>query len=157
MLTYVTGDIVALSKTGHYDAVAHGCNCYCSMVSQVGKKLSKAYPAVKTVDEETQYGDFSKLGTFTYATDPKNLIYIFNLYTQFRYGFNGRRDKLFNYQAFEDSIIKVKEFMLNEHQEYANILMPMVGSDFGAGGDWAKTAPIVEKHWDCFNVTVCRF
>lgn len=154
MLSYIKGDIIDLADTGNYDLIAHGCNCFCTMGKGVALAIAKAYPDAARVDRDTAYGDRNKLGTYTYAVDDCHRLFIFNLYSQYRYGFATKRLKFFDYNAFEACLIRVKEFIINEHSQNFRILIPLIGSGY-AGGSWKQTAPLIEKHWGDFDVTVC--
>ncbi len=63
----VEGDLVALARAGRFDAIVHGCNCFCDMEAGIARAIARAFPEAHAVDRATQAGDAGKLGTVTVA------------------------------------------------------------------------------------------
>jgi len=82
----IKGDLLQLADEGNFDAIAHGCNCYCVMGIGLAKQIKKKYPEAYAADLKTTPGDRSKLGNYTYASYNDNSFTVFNAYTQYRYG-----------------------------------------------------------------------
>jgi O-acetyl-ADP-ribose deacetylase (regulator of RNase III) len=84
MIKYVDGDLIKLAQRGHFDVIAHGCNCFCQMGAGIAPQMAKAFGCDKFEKEITEYqdcdeeygdwytvetenkGDINKLGTIDY-------------------------------------------------------------------------------------------
>ena len=42
-LNYVDGDLISLALYGHFDVIAHGCNCFCTMGAGIAPKMAAAF------------------------------------------------------------------------------------------------------------------
>ena len=67
MMRYRDGNLITLAKERHFDIIAHGCNCFCTMGSGIAPQIAKAFPEAYDVDQKTVKGDKKKLGVFTEA------------------------------------------------------------------------------------------
>lgn len=86
--------------------IIHQCNCFHKMGSGFAKTLRQKYPCVYESDKNTKYGDKGKLGGFSLAKiqNEPYLKYVFNLYSQYKYGTN---KKYTDYCALEEGIAQI--------------------------------------------------
>lgn len=128
----IKGCIIEAFKTNNYDALVHGCNCFCNMGAGLAKDIAKKYPSVLKVDQATVYGDKSKLGSYSTATTKNGNIV--NAYTQFKYG-GGRNNA--DYEAIKKVFEKI-----NEEYKGKVICIPKIGAGL-AKGDWKTIKKII--------------
>jgi len=64
----IDGDLIKLAKTGMFDVIVHGCNCFCTMKRGLAPKMVKAFGVDEYSKEHKKYaGDINKLGTIEYG------------------------------------------------------------------------------------------
>ena len=120
---YINGDITETELT----YIAHGVNCQNRMGSGVAKALFTRFPEVK-IEYHKLFDDYFKpsLGEIDYVQSGDK--YIINCFTQFNYGYDGKR--YVNYaavaQCFESIRIQLKGEI---------IAIPKIGCGL-AGGNW---------------------
>ncbi|MBY5989434.1 macro domain-containing protein [Roseovarius atlanticus] len=137
----IEGDLIALAKSGHFDVLVHGCNCFHTVGAGIAKIIAKEFPAAAQADIETPKGDRAKLGTISHATvacDGHSLT-IVNAYTQFDY--RGRGQKV-DYSALQSAFEAVAAQF-----PAARIGYPLIGAGL-AGGDWDEIAPRIDTALD---------
>ena len=143
-MKYVKGDIVELAKTGQYNIIMHGCNCFCNMGSGVAVAIRKQWPGAYAADLKTEKGSPLKLGAYSIYFDEEYSVSIVNAYTQYTYGRTGQR--YVDYAA-------IKQVCQTFSKSRCHILIPKIGAGLG-GGDWA----VIEKIFDHYlgdRVTCC--
>ncbi|MFA5586996.1 MAG: hypothetical protein WDA02_10835 [Saccharofermentanales bacterium] len=59
----IEGDLIELSKQGHFDIIAHGCNCFNTMKSGIAKSIVDTWNGVDIIDKQTRKGDYNELHT----------------------------------------------------------------------------------------------
>lgn len=96
MLNKVKGNLLDLAEAGDFDIIVQGCNCFNTMGGGIAREIRERYPMAATVDNETQKGDYRKLGNFTTAFTGKFLIV--NAYTQYNMSTG---EDVFEYTAFQ--------------------------------------------------------
>ena len=145
------GDLISAAKRGHFDLIAHGCNCFHTMGAGIAKQIKEQFPEAYITDLQTPYGDIFKLGTIS------KVIYsdltVVNCYTQFY--FSQKYGPPVDYNAIRGSFQEIYN-LLNTHPEHIHrhrIGIPMIGCGL-AGGKWDIVAKIVEEELDDFDVTV---
>lgn len=144
------GDLIKLALAGHFDVIAHGCNCFTNMGAGIAVQIRRLFPEAWKVDADTVIGDKSKLGTYTKATIQRGFIIfdVVNAYTQY-----GCNVKLVNvdYDAIRNVMKSIK-------QEYRNkrIGLPLIGCGL-AGGDWNIVSQIIQEELDGEDVTIVEF
>lgn len=149
----IGGDIIDIVDkkrgSGHdkFSAIAHGCNCFCTMGSGIAVPISAAFHDVRKADNRTKEGDASKLGSFSIATQPDGFR-VYNLYTQFEYGTEKRH---VNYEAIASCFEKMNDYLMR----WENVLIPQIGAGL-AGGDWEIIRTIIHRVTE-FNVTVVHY
>jgi O-acetyl-ADP-ribose deacetylase (regulator of RNase III) len=128
----VDGEITEIIKSQKYDVVIHGCNCFHKWGAGIAKYMAKEFPEAVKADKETEWGDQSKLGSYTISQCGDTTIV--NAYTQYRYGRSGHVD----YDALED----VFELIAEDFKE-KTIAFPKIGAGLG-GGSWSKIKAIID-------------
>jgi len=151
MLTYKKGDVLNSGER----IVVHGCNCKNTMGAGIAKQIRKQCPKAYAADQATLWGDKTKLGTFTWATEVNDLI-VFNAYTQYNYT---RTEVDVDYEALEKAIDSICQFVNGESNiwrlfpEHTIIAMPKIGCGL-AGGDWKIVSEILERVSEKNNVEI---
>lgn len=128
------GCIIEAFKTQEYDALVHGCNCFCNMGAGLAKTISKKYNSALKADQATVYGDKTKLGNYSKAiTKDGDII---NAYTQFSYG-GGKPNADLN--AIRNVFIKI-----NEDYKGKVICIPKIGAGL-AKGNWKEIKRVINE------------
>lgn len=85
------------------DGVIHCCNCFCNFNTPFAKKIAQVYPALADKDKETEKGDRTKLGTYTFIKKTRNSICIkgVSFYAINAYTFSDQKSTEFDYSALE--------------------------------------------------------
>lgn len=144
------GDLIALAREGHFDLIAHGCNCHCTMGAGIAKGIKAAFPAAWEADRATVPGDRAKLGTCTHAVIAQatgNLIVV-NAYTQFDWRGTGVK---VDYDAVVSCMRWIKASFPGRR-----IGLPKIGAGL-AGGDWGRIAAIIDLELVGEDVTVVEY
>lgn len=134
MLKHTKGNLLDLAEAGLFDVIVQGCNCFNTMGGGIAREIRERYPMAALVDNETEKGDYNKLGNYTTAFTGKFLIV--NAYTQYNMS---RGDDVFEYTAFGLILQKVV-------QAYGSrrIGLPYIGMGL-AGGDGRVIMPMIEE------------
>jgi len=166
------GDIITFAKSGQYDVLLHGCNCFNTMGSGVAKQLAEEWPEIAVVDRATRRGDRSKLGQYSvcWVDRPDYRFLVFNLYTQYYYGKSSEHH--FNDNAFWHALSLVEVYLRHtppapwstypERQTKLSIdntlriIFPKIGAGHG-GGDWDKTTKTIQRVLGRHLLTCVRF
>lgn len=132
------GDLIELAKTGEFDVIIHGCNCFCTMGAGIAQGIKAHFPEAYYADINTKKGDIDKLGAISYAKvriDSHELI-IVNAYTQFHYRGTGRK---VDYDALKSCFKEIK-------QQFGGLRIgyPAIGAGL-AGGDWNVISEIINE------------
>ncbi len=96
MLKHTKGNLIDLAERGEFDVIVQGCNCFNTMGGGIAREIRERYPKCAEVDSLTPYGDYNKLGTWTYHKEPK--FTIINAYTQYNMSTG---EDVFEYTAFQ--------------------------------------------------------
>lgn len=132
------GDLIHLSKLGHFDLIVHGQNCFHGWKKGIAHSIGLNFPEAKKADLLTRYGDKKKLGGFSHAIITlecgKPLIVV-NAYTQFEFG----KGINLNLNALKSSFIAIAEAFPDRHIAY-----PKVGSGH-AGGNWKEISSEIDS------------
>ena len=97
-LKHAKGNLLDLAEAGEFDIVVQGCNCFNTMGGGIAREIRERYPNVAYVDQQTQKGDYMKLGNWTWDIAGPNEFILINAYTQ--YDMSTGED-VFEYTAFE--------------------------------------------------------
>lgn len=146
MLKVVTGNLIDAAKNGEVNVIAHCCNCMCNMGAGIAPQIKRAFPYAYAADLDTSAGDQSKLGSFSLGV-PEEVSgpLVYNLYGQYRYGYNGKGRQL-DYDALYDAL----EAMAKDLHKWVNtsaehkVGLPMIGAGL-AGGNWAIIEVMIEE------------
>ena len=147
------GDILEGFKYKEFSCLIQNCNAQCTMRSGVAWQIREAYPQAYEADCKTIKGDRSKMGTFTYAKIEEQ--YIFNLYGQYRYGYDGKQ--YLEYDMFRKGLEAIRNFMIINGLN--SIGMPWGIGACRAGGKWEEVYKIIEetfKNTD-FEILIYKF
>lgn len=146
----VYGDLIELADKGEFDVIIHGCNCFCTMGKGIAKSIKHAFPLAFAVDNLTNKGDISKLGTYSSVTieTPFGELEVVNAYTQFDYRGSGVN---VDYAAIELVFSKIKRDFSGKRIGY-----PLIGAGL-ARGDWEVIKDIINKQLEGEDHTLVRF
>ena len=149
MIKYVDGDLIKLAKEGHFDVIAHGCNCFLTFGAGIAPQIKKAFPEAYEVDCATVSGDESKMGTITYTIETTPIVV--NIYSQF--DTKGRRsgNMDLDYDALRSGIKMMKRKFSGK-----TFGMPRLGSGL-AGGSWEIIEKIIEEEMMGEYVTIVNY
>lgn len=166
----IYGNIIALAKSGQYDCVVHGCNCFNTQRAGLAPQMVEAFNTDKFPMELIEKGDINKLGQIDYVTqvlkyDPKyssiNLvehvlvnsiqssITVINLYSQYHYG--NKFGIPVDYDAIRLGLRKI-----NHKFKGRSILVPKIGAGL-AGGNWDIIKNIILQELLEMKVTVVHY
>jgi O-acetyl-ADP-ribose deacetylase (regulator of RNase III) len=163
----VDGDLIKLAQRAHFDAIAHGCNCFCQMGAGIAPQMAKAfscndpekYPGEST-DFPDRRGDMTKLGNiesyawYVFGEDgERRRLEVINAYTQYKYGRNhadGDASPV-NYAAIEMCMKKINYRFKGKH-----IGLPKIGAGL-AGGDWNIIKKIIQTELKDCSVTIVNY
>lgn len=143
-----SGNLITLAEEREFDVIVHGCNCFHTMGGGIAAEIARRYPEAEDSDNQTPYGDSSKLGDFSYAvTNGGNGFVIVNAYTQFRW--SGFTD-VFEYEAFDTFLNRLFSFVLRMRDRLdrtVNIGFPKIGCGL-ARGDEKRIIEMLENFCD---------
>jgi O-acetyl-ADP-ribose deacetylase (regulator of RNase III) len=143
----VRGDLIALARSGSFDVIVHGCNCFCAMGNGIAGQIKVQLPQAFQADLATKKGDRSKLGTCSTATiGPLTVV---NAYTQFTWSKKGQQ--VADYAAIASCFRFVKERFAGQR-----IGLPKIGAGL-AGGDWATIATLIDRELEGEDVTLVEY
>lgn len=133
----IKGDLIQLAKAGQFDAIIHGCNCFCTMGAGIAALIREQFPSAYQADLNTPMGDRQKLGTYSSAAvkNKDTTLIILNAYTQFHYSGRGT---LVDYEAVESVFTLIKNDFSGMRFGY-----PKIGAGL-ARGDWQKLSHIID-------------
>ena len=133
----VEGDLLALARTGAFDVIVHGCNCFHAMGGGIARIIAAEFPEALQADKATPHGERGKLGTISVAQveTAAGRLSIVNAYTQFDYGTDRRQ---VDYEAISQCFEAVAARFGDKRIGY-----PMIGAGL-AGGDWDEIAPRID-------------
>lgn len=139
---------------GGAEGIIHQANCQNTMGSGIAKQIHARYPEVYEEDCKTKAGDYSKLGTFSWVKTNDGKFYIYNCYSQFRYG---REQRHTNYEAVYNGLVSIKKHA-ESHQLNSLSLPHNMGCMLG-GGSWHIVNAIIEDVFDNSDIVlyICRY
>ena len=152
----IKGDLIELAKQGHFDAIAHGCNCQKNFGAGIAKHILENYPEAYEVDKETYE---PKLGDISIAYDSRYDMNIINCYTQIwfgkPYGINERnhheKDTIkARYEAIRECMQKINEQFAGD-----SIGLPLIGAGL-AGLEWKTIERYIEEELVDVDVTIVK-
>lgn len=138
MLKYEVGDLLE----AEVDAIAHCCNCYCTMGTGIAPQIKNKWPVVYAADCATEKGDFKKLGTFTKAIVENGELTVYNLYGQFGYGKRKQGLRDLKYDAIFEALDKMADDVVACGGK--TVGLPLIGCGL-AGGKWSIVEAMIEE------------
>lgn len=95
------------------DGVINCCNVFCNFNTDFGKKIGKILPEMSIKDGETEKGDRTKIGTFTYIRKTKSTLAIkdINFYGINAYTYSDQKNTIFDYEGFEKILTDLNEIL----------------------------------------------
>lgn len=140
---------------GDAQAIIHQANCQNTMGSGIAKQIRARYPEAYAADCLTTAGDARKLGHFSWVKTKDGKFYIYNCYSQFKYGLDKRHT---NYEAIFTGLTGIKSHA--ESRGLETLSLPhLMGCKLG-GGDWRIVNAIITSIFaDSPTVTlyICRY
>lgn len=156
----IEGNIITLAKSGEYDVVIHGCNCFSAMGSGLAPQMAEAFGADKFRMELPEWPDneilstrYNKMGCIDWErvviTDDeeavRSTIAVVNCYSQYKPGRNG------DYLALTMCFRK-----LNVTFKGLKLLMPEIGCGI-AGLDLDVVKNLATKYMPDLDLTLVHF
>jgi O-acetyl-ADP-ribose deacetylase (regulator of RNase III) len=132
----VKGDLIEMALENKFDAIVHGCNCFCTMGGGIAYAIKNNFPEAYEKDKQTLRGSYNKLGTIGAVKCERSngsKVIVVNAYTQFNPGPD------FRLNAFKMCIDKIGHYFKGMH-----IGFPWIGAGIG-GGDWNQIKPLIES------------
>lgn len=153
-LKHISGNLLDMADMGSFDFIIHGCNCFNIMGAGIAKQIADRYPKAKLVDDQTNRGDYIKIGNFTYAYVNKTNLGVINAYTQ--YSTSSMGEDVFEYEAF---VVVLKKILHTFGPKRYGL--PYIGMGL-AGGDESLILSIIEEwasdvHIKGGSVTLVKF
>lgn len=156
-IQYIKGDIIKLAKSGKYDVVVHGCNCFCRQKRGLAPQMVKAFKT-NTFDKEAKFfeGDTGKLGTIDYKFVYNKhhiveYIAVVNAYTQYHWANSSVYGIPLDYDALSMCMARI-----NSNFKGQKILLPKIGCGL-AGGDWDKVENIIKQRLTNCDTTIVKY
>ena len=154
-MKYKVGNLITAAQTGVVNVIAHQCNCFCAMGAGIAPQIAKNFPEAEQADNMTESGDFSKLGTNSYAyimTPDGEQLLIANMYGQKAPSTTQRAT---DYKALRSCFEELRDYLFGIHtlSDRIDIGLPLIGCGLG-GGEWPKVLEIIEDTLKSFNVTI---
>jgi len=160
----IKGDLISLAREGHFDIIAHGCNCQNVMGAGIAYQLSKEWPDLLDIDKEYRQGfkePYNMMGTYSeYITpieykaegDVAKWLKILNLYTQMWPGVPSPHCSIpFDHVSFTAVLRKV-----NYHFSGKSIGLPWIGCGL-AGADKGLVRHIITGELAEMDVTIVEY
>lgn len=137
MTREVKGDLLALFQQGHYDIIAHGCNCKGIMGAGIAKTIGILYPEVKRADWRLAHSKITPWpGSFLPVPVEHGIIV--NLYTQEYPGRDATNHAVYH------SLRRMKQWVDNlQFEDAIRIGLPHIGCGIG-GLQWDDVKEMIE-------------
>lgn len=153
MIREAYGNLLDLVEEGHFDIIAHGCNCQNVMGAGLAKQIKDKYPQVEIADYRywKEVGKRSKLdmlGNFSYMPieNPNGDFIIANLYTQLVPG------PAFKIEYLRYGLVTLLEYFGAE----VSYAIPRIGCGYG-GGNWNEVKELIYKIAEGYNLTIIHY
>lgn len=133
--------------------IIHQANCQNTMGSGIAKQIREKYPEAYEADCKTTAGDYNKLGRFSWVKAPDGK-YIYNCYSQFRYG---REKRHTNYEAIYTGLSSIKEHAIQNQLEILSL--PYNMGCMSGGGSWNIVRAIIQDifYKSDINLYICKY
>jgi hypothetical protein len=147
-LKKIKGNLIDLAEAGQFDIIVHGCNCFNTMGAGIAKEIAERYPGAYRVDNNTEFGDITKLGNWSQFET--GTFTILNAYTQFGFRTDKRPD-VFEYGAF--GLILRKLIHLYPDEKFG---LPYVGMGL-SGGNKDRILAMIEYFGSKVDVSLVEY
>jgi len=139
---------------GGAEGIIHQANCFNTMGSGIARQIREQYPEAYDADCQTIPGDYKKLGTFSWVKTNDQKFYIYNCYSQFRYGRDTRHT---NYEAIYNGLSAIEQHA-SQHGLKSLSLPHNMGCMLG-GGSWHIVNAIIEDIFENKSIYlyICRY
>jgi O-acetyl-ADP-ribose deacetylase (regulator of RNase III) len=152
MIDVVKGDLLQMAKSGAFDVIAHGCNCFNTMGAGIAAGVKKIFPEAYDADKRTRSGDIDKLGTCSLAkskNDDGEVLRIANCYSQYDFGFKNGKAPI-DYKALDNCLEEITKGLSGTDFEFG---LPMIGYGL-AGGKLMPILDIFYNRLKDYNTTI---
>lgn len=135
------------------DGIIHSCNCFHTMGGGIALRIKDKFPEAYKADLQTEYGDRTKLGTYSMAILESN-FHIYNLYGQFDFGKNWRNT---SYDALNEGLANIEK-----HARLSGLIKIGLPKRMGCvlgGGSWVVVRAIIEDVFDSSSLElyICNY
>lgn len=160
----VKGDLFTMAKSGDFDVITHGCNCFCKQGAGIALHMNKHFrtndPNLYKLEATKHKGNHNKLGSiearcysvlFNQLNNTGKDLWVVNSYTQYNYinpKLHDTQGKPFDYEAFMLCMRKINHRFKGQH-----VGMPRIGCHL-AGGVWERVREIIQQELKDCLVTV---
>lgn len=154
MVKIIQGDLIRLALDGHFDLIAHGCNCFVNMGAGIAVQIAGSFPSALIADSATKPADYNKMGNYTLGIHmfPKKILTVLNLYTQYFPGVPSPGCPIpFDYTAFEMCLKKI-----NVGYKGCSIGLPWIGCGL-AGANQQMVEEIIKVELHNLDVTIVNY
>jgi len=156
MIKEINGDLIALALQGKFDAIAHGCNCFCRMKRGIAPQMAATFGCDRfPLEDVSKVGGINKLGQIDpvyYTERITKPLWVVNLYTQYHWERPGSNGKIpLEYDALCICLIKLNFVFNGKH-----VGLPKIGCGL-AGGDWRTVKQIIINTMKDCDVTIANF
>ena len=124
MLKHAKGNLLDMAEAGDFDVIVQGCNCFNTMGGGIAKEIAARFPQAVLADNETERGDYNKLGNYTVARANVAGFDIVNAYTQYNMSTG---EDVFEYTAFILILQKLERAYGNKRIGFPYIGMGLAG------------------------------
>lgn len=145
------GCLVELAQEGHFNVIAHPCNCQNIMAVGIANKIKERFPVAELVDyrywKENKNCKNDMLGKFSNTPlieSEHNLFIVANLYVQLTPG-----------PAFQTRYFKwALEGLLNLYGD-VRYAIPKIGKEIGA--NWNEVRELIYHVGDGHDITILHY
>jgi O-acetyl-ADP-ribose deacetylase (regulator of RNase III) len=139
---------------GVADGIIHQTNCFNTMNSGIARQIRERYPEAYNADCKTISGDYKKMGKFSWTKTNDQKFYIYNCYSQYKYGRDTRHT---NYEAIYNGLSAIEQ-----HASRNNLRSLSLPHNMGCvlgGGSWHVVNAIIEDIFEnkSINLYICRY
>lgn len=146
-MKYIEGNLIELAKSGNFDVITHGCNCFCTMRSGIAPQMAAAFDCnVFPLEKRNTKGDINKLGQIDWEFNEDYNIYVVNSYTQYDYKRVPNIPNI-NYEALSLCFVKINKMFGGK-----TLGIPQIGANL-AGGDWNIIEKLIDQVTPNMDVT----
>ena len=68
----IEGNLITIAQRGHFDVIAHGCNCFCTMGAGIAPQMAEAFGCDEFKMEQTVTTEYDEDSEESYTIPTKN-------------------------------------------------------------------------------------